>query len=99
MTPVPPTLVKQTASALSNSDLTLSTGVDGQITGVYNDTCFHTVRRNTEVESNVGRITPPNPIRRRVEVEDADNDDEDDDKTNEISHASQVEGCNDHVNE
>ena len=78
-TPVPPTLAEQTAAALSNVGITLSTGMDGQttgvdgpITGVYNDTCFRTVRRTTQVKPNVEMITPPNPIRRRVEVEDAD---------------------------
>ena len=49
------------------------------------------------MEPNVERITPPNPIRRQVEVEDVDSDDEDDDKTNEISQAPLVEGRNDHV--
>ena len=51
------------------------------------------------MEPNVERITPPNPVRRRVEVEDVDSDDEDDDKTNESSHAPYVEVRNDHVKE
>ena len=101
-TPVPPTLAGQAAAALSKAGLTQSTGVDrqitvvdGPITGVYDHTCFRTVP--TAAEPNVEGITPPNPIRRRVEVEDVDSDDKDDDETNEVIHVPLVEGCNDHV--
>ena len=71
--------------------------MDGPITGVYDNTCFRTVPGTTQVEPNVERITPPNPVRRRVKVEDVDSDDKDDDETNEVIHVPLVEGRNDHV--
>ena len=72
--------------------------MDREITGVYNESRLCTVRRNTQREPNVERITPQSPLRRRVEVEDVGNDDEDE-ETNEICHAPHVEGSNDHVDE
>ena len=71
--------------------------MDGQSTGVYDDTFFCTAP--TQVEPNVEMITPPNPFRCRVEVEDVDSDDKDDDETNESSQAPQVEVRNDHAEE
>ena len=99
-------MAERVSDALSNTGLSKSTGLDGQITGVdaqitgvYDNTCFCTVHTTTQVEPNVERITPPNPIRRRVEVGDDDSDDKDDEETNESSHAPQVEVRNDHIEE
>ena len=54
-TSAPPTLAERAAAALSNAGISLSagddgqiTGVDREITGVYNETCLRTVRRNTD---------------------------------------------------
>ena len=75
------------------------TEVDGLITGVYDNICFRIVRRTTQVEPNVKRITPLNHVCRRVEFENVDSDDKDDDEANESSHDPQVEVSNDHAEE
>ena len=73
--------------------------MDGSTTGVYNNLWFRTALRTTQVEPNVERITSPNPVCRRVEVEDVKSDDKDNDEENESSHAPQVEVRNDHEEE